>query len=125
MDKQDDYIMPSRAEYIKLARESCSRNHSSNINGKAHNAYKVKEKGLIEDIRTGEARTGEAEGRNFKIFLTRLICASLLFLMVFLMDQFDFSIKQVTVSKIERLVADNIAIEDAQNFFVSFLDKFR
>lgn len=118
MDKQDDLLMPNRAEYIKLARESCSRNQSGGMNGKVHGAYKIKEKILSED-----GTPIHTEGINVKIFLIRLICASLLFLSILLMDQFDFKIKQVTVSQVESLVADSIGIEDAQNFFVSFLDK--
>ena len=41
------------------------------------------------------------------------------------MDQFDFSIKEVNVKQIEELVSDNVGVEEAQNFFVTFLDKLR
>ncbi|WP_033166228.1 hypothetical protein [Clostridium sp. KNHs205] len=128
MDKQEEFMIPNRAEYIKLARESCSRNQSGNLNGKVHTAYKNKEKLMREEfypagVDVPTDRPGQTV--NMKLFLVRLICACLLFLTVILMDQFDFSIKEVNVKQIEELVSDNVGVEEAQNFFVTFLDKLR
>jgi hypothetical protein len=128
MDRQEEFMIPNRAEYIKQARESCSRNQSVNLNGKVQTAYKNKEKLMREEyypvgVDAPTDRPGQTV--NMKIFLVRLICACLLFLTVILMDQFDFSIKEVNVKKIEELVSDNVGVEEAQNFFVTFLDKLR
>lgn len=128
MDKQEDFIIPNRSEYIKLARESCTKNQSGNLNGKIHTAYKNKEKFMREEFYpVGDDAPVDRTGQtlNVKLFLVRLICASLLFLTIILMDQFDFNIKEVNVKQIEELVSDNVGVDEAQNFFVTFLDKFR
>ncbi|SHO45786.1 hypothetical protein [Anaerocolumna xylanovorans] len=126
MDKQEEFMVPNRAEYIRLARESCNRNQSANINGKAKIAYRNKEMLMAGDGSLyGEEDIGTGQKTGMKIFLIRLICASLLFLTVLLMDQFNFHIKQVNVSMIEDQISDSIGVKEAQDFFVSVLDKFK
>lgn len=126
MEKQEEFMVPNRAEYIRLARESCSRNQSVNINGKAKNAYRNKEMFMAGDGNLSEAEyIGTGQSNGMKIFLIRLICASLLFLAVFLMDQFNFHIKQVNVSMIEKQVSNTMEVKEAQDFFVSVWDKFK
>lgn len=127
MEKQEEYMMPSRAEYIRIARESCSRNQSGNVNGKAKSAYRHKEMIMAEDggYTLEDTQVRENQNTGMKIFLIRLICASLLFLMVFLMDQFDFQIKQVNAGKIENQITASMGVKEAQDFFVSLLDKFK
>lgn len=127
MEKQEEYLMPNRAEYIRLARESCSRNQSGNVNNKAKNAYRHKEMFIQDDVgyvmEENDIKAGQNTG--MKIFLVRLICASLLFLMIFLMDQFDFKFKQVNTSMIENQISASMGVKEAQDFFVSVLDKFK
>lgn len=127
MDKQEEYMIPNRAEYIRLARESCNRNQSMNTTGKAKSGYRNKELFIPEDgsFTGAAADMGAGQSRGLKLFLIRLICASLLFLAIFLMDQFNFQIKQVNVSMIESQISDSIGVKEAQDFFVSVLDKFR
>lgn len=126
MDKQEEFMVPNRAEYIRLARESCNRNQSVNINGKAKTAYRNKEMFMAGDGNLSEAEyIGAGQSNGMKIFLIRLICASLLFLAVFLMDQFNFHIKQVNVSMIEKQVSNSMEVKEAQDFFVSVWDKFK
>lgn len=127
MDKQEEFIIPNRAEYIRIARESCNRNQSSNPNSKAKSAYRYKEMVMMDDGSMSEVISGTGAGQTngMKIFLIRLICASLLFLAVFIMDQFKIHTKEVNISRIESQISESAGIKEAQDFFVSVLDKFR
>jgi hypothetical protein len=123
---QEAYQMPSRAEYIRIARESCSRNLGLNHGGKNHSA-KEKDKypyplAAGQDIIGSKTAAKSASIINVKVLLIRIICAAFLFLTVFLMDTFEVSYKSFSSNYIKELVTTNRGVEEAQDFIVAIFE---
>lgn len=133
MDHQEDFSVPSRAEYIKLARESCTRNFNSpGSNSKNNTKMKGENKntrfnlfGKRETTDYYDFTQGEFDLSNgsMKVFLIKTICAFMLFLTVLLIDKLKIEFKGISSNSIENLVSSNEFIEDAENFLVSLFDK--
>jgi hypothetical protein len=135
MDNQEQFTVPSRAEYIRLARESCSKNLSStNGNGKNQGSNKMKGNEKLDKIKIKIWNQGYAgnitENQTLftltpsKLLLIRTVCAFLLFLSVFLIDRFDVKMKIVNSDFIQESILSNQTVEDAENFFVSVFQDF-
>lgn len=133
MDNQEQFTVPSRAEYIRLARESCSKNLSSTHgNSKNQGLYKMKENEKIDKVKLwNHDKVGSiTENQTLftlssgKIILIRTICALLLFLSVFLIDHFDINMKKLNSKFIQESIMSNQTVEDAENFFVSVFQNF-
>lgn len=136
MDNQEKYSVPSRAEVIKIARDSCTRNLSSvNKNNKNQNVIKNKDLSMMDrfelekqtGVKTPFALSGDGlamSSMTVKLFLIRVICAFVLFLTVLLIDKFDVKLKAVNSEFVQELVSTNKGIEDAQDYVVSFFEQF-
>lgn len=133
MDNQEELMAHSRAEYIRLARESCTRNLGSNHSGKNNNQYKEMQKEQRRALST-YAKTETYETTlpdvdsilpvfHFKPVLIRVICCALIFLSVFIIDKFDITIKNFNSNTVKEYISSNEGIEEAQNFFVSLYEK--
>jgi hypothetical protein len=133
MENQEELMTHSRAEYIRLARESCTRNLGANHSGKNNNQYKELQKeqkrALSTYVKTETYQTtvpGEdtiLPVIHFKPILIRVICCALIFLSVFIIDKFDITIKNFTSATVEEYITSNAGIEEAQNFLVSLYEK--
>ena len=129
MDNQEKYSVPSRAEVIKIARDSCSRNLSSvNKNNKNQIVNKNKDQSMMDrfdfEKQTGAKTPFSLNTMTVKFLLIRVICAFVLFLAVLLIDKFDVKINAVNSEFVQELVSTNKGIEDAENFVVSFFEQF-
>lgn len=135
MDNQEHLQALSRDEYIRLARESCTRNLSYNGNYKNHSGSK--NKGYISTDKLKAWDQAETKhkfgftdaGLNWapvkiKSLLIRIICALVLFLAIFLIDKFDVNVKSLNSENIQNLVASDQSIDEAENFFVKLFDQF-
>jgi hypothetical protein len=133
MDHQEDFSMPSRAEYIKLARESCTRNlNAPGLNSKnnskmkddnkdiRYNFLKKKDTSDYYNFSQGEF---DIPNSTMRIFIIRAICAFMLFLTVFIIDKLKIEFKGISSNSIKELVSSNQGMEEAENFFVSLFDK--
>lgn len=132
MENQEELMAHSRAEYIRLARESCTKNLGLNHAGKNHNSYKdlqrEQKKALSTYAKTETFRTS-LPGEEIilpvfpmKIILIRLICCALIFLTVFIIDKFDITIKNFSSETIKEYISSNQGVEEAQDFFVSMYE---
>ncbi|MFV0344077.1 MAG: hypothetical protein ACK5JH_14530 [Anaerocolumna sp.] len=110
MDEQEELISYSRAEYIRLARESCANNLDSHHMGRNTNKVSLPEVNGLPNFRV-------------KSLLIRVICCALIFLFVFIIDKFDISLKNVSVGTIQEWISSNKGIEEAQNFIVQMYEK--
>jgi hypothetical protein len=133
MDHQEDFSTPSRAEYIKLARESCTRNlnapsWSSKNNGKMkdedkESRFSLFKKKDIPDYYSFTQGEFDIPNSSMRLFLIRAVCAFMLFLTIFIIDKLNIEFKGISSKSIKQLVSSNQGIEDAENFFVSLFDK--
>lgn len=134
MDNQEHLQAVSRDEYIRLARESCTRNLSPNGSNRNHggnknkgyiNTDKMKTWDKAEDYHKSDfADTGiKMAPITIKSLLIRVICAMLLFLTIFIIDKFDVKIKTFDSNYIKELVSSNQTIDEAEHFFVSLYEK--
>jgi hypothetical protein len=134
MDNQEHLQAVSRDEYIRLARESCTRNLGPNGSYKNHGGNKNKGYLNNDKMRTWDnaeeyhksdfADTGlNMVPVNIKSLLIRVICAMLLFLTVFIIDKFDFKTKTFDSNHIKQLVSSNQTIDEAEDFVISLYKK--
>ena len=132
MDHQEDFCVPSRAEYIKLARESCTRNlNAQGLNNKNNSKIKDENKNIKGLLKKGAPvdyysfTQGEFDvpSSSIKFFAIRVICAFMLFLTVFIIDKLNIEFRGISSKSIKQLVASNQGVEDAENFLVSLFDK--
>lgn len=137
MDNQEHLQTLSRDEYVRLARESCTRNLSYN-GGNIKNHGMNKNKGYINpdkvrtwdqtDMKSTDMSMTETHFNmtsiNVKSLLIRLICALMLFLTVFLIDKFDVKVKTFDSKYIQDLVSSDQGIDQAENFFVTLFEQF-
>ncbi len=129
---QNDYIVKSRDEYIRMARESCLKNlHPENQGGKGDLHKKDNYKSSHINSRTQYVKE-EGQGlfqllgiqsASMKNLLIRLICALVLFLAILMIDKFDVSIKSFNSGSIEQSITSNQGLEKAEDFFVSVYKK--
>ena len=131
MDHQEDFSVTSRAEYIKLARESCARNlNASHINLK-HNGKKKSDTGKMHHhnkrtyIDSYDFDRGELDisPGSMRAFMIRTVCAIMLFLTVLMIDKLNIEFQGISSHSIEELVSSNDGITKAENFFVSLIEK--
>lgn len=126
MDNQEEYPNLSRAELIKLARDSCSKNLGPvNRNSKEYGLAKQKEQhyydGRAYDL---SGKLSEIPPVSIKFFLIRVICALMIFLTVLLIDKLDINFGSVNSDYIRKCVSSNQEIEDAERIVVSFFEDF-
>ena len=134
MDNQEQLQALSRDEYIRIARESCTRNLGYNGGSKNHNGKMNKGYANAEKIRPWDQSvpshrpelTDSFVLAPFKVksLLIRLICALVLFLSVFLFDKFDLKVKTFNSKNIQEMVSSSQSIDDAENFFVNLFEQF-
>lgn len=133
MDNQEDFSVPSRAEYIKLARESCTRNFNTpggnsknnakmkdENNNTRHNLFSKKDTTDYYDYTQGDF---DISNGSMKVFLIKTICAFMLLFTVLIIDKLNIEYKGISSNAIKNLVSSNAFIEDAENFFVSLFEK--
>lgn len=130
MDNQEELYPQSRAEYIRLARESCTRNLGINNLGKNRNLYKEmykeQRKALMASYSdANQDKFGDTtilSSVNMKFLLLRIICCCLLFLSVFIFDKFDITIKDFNVDTVKQYITSNEGVKEAQDFFISLYE---
>lgn len=128
---QNDYIVKSRDEYIRMARESCLKNlHPESQGGKGdlnkkeiHRLSHNNSASSYKDNGAGFFQMLGIKNTNLKYLLIRLICAMVLFLAILMIDRFDVSIKSFNSGFIEKSITSNQGIEKAEDFFVSVYKK--
>lgn len=133
MENQEELMDYSRAEYIRLARESCTRNLGSNHSGKYSNQYKElqrEQKKALSAYTKTEINHQSLPGDDYalpvfhyKTLLIKIICCALIFLSVYIIDKFDISYKNFSSTTVKEYISSNEGIEEAQNFFVSIYEK--
>ncbi len=133
MENQEELMDYSRAEYIKLARESCTRNLGMNHAGKNSNQYKElqrEQKRALAAYAKTESYHDALPGENYtlpvihyKTLLIKVICCALIFLSVFILDKFDITYKNFSSNTVKEYISSTGGIEEAQNFFVSIYEK--
>ena len=128
---QNDYIVKSRDEYIRMARESCIKNlHPESQGGKGDlhkkEIYRQSHSNSVSSYKgegTGLFQMLGIKNTNIKYLLIRLICALVLFLAILIIDKFEVSIKSFNSNYIEKSITSNQGIEKAEDFFVSVYKK--
>jgi hypothetical protein len=131
MDNQEQLSATSRAEYIRMARESCSRNigNGTNKNYGAKNKENIKyEKQGTWNPPDMKSLTMPEKGVAFSSFhlktmLIRITLALALFLSVFLFDKFGVKINNFSSADVQSLISSNQSIDEAENFFVNLYEK--
>lgn len=122
MDNQEEYSVPSRAEFIKLARESCTKNLSSvNCNSKNQPSLRYKEPNKNNELSLWKQ---ELPTISIKLFLIRTICAVMLFLTVLFIDKMDIKWKSLSSEFIQECISSNQGIENAEEVVASFFEKY-
>lgn len=134
MDNQNDYIVPSREEYIRLARESClknlgnnpremdtNKNNKVNLVGSPY-SYEKNDYGRESFfIPSGKMNLNQ---KWIKHLLIRSICALLLFLTIFLIDKFKFTYKELSSQKIETIVTSSKGFDATEDYIVNLFKSF-
>jgi hypothetical protein len=137
MDNQEEFSTLSRADLIKLARESCTKNlssrnfnsrnlasrnlSSSNLDSMYRNS---KDKRLYGNTYTMTGKKFELPPFSIKFFVIRLLCALMIFLTVLMIDKMNINLKVVNSENIKNCVASNQEIENAEELVVSFFEDF-
>ena len=134
MDNQEQLQALSRDEYIRIARESCTRNLGYNggtkNHGKMNKGYAYTEKIRPWDQSEPSHRSELVDSHftiapfKVKSLLIRLICALVLFLSIFLFDKFDLKVKTFNSKNIQEMVSSNQSIDEAETFFVNLFEQF-
>lgn len=145
-----DYSNPisiSRAEYIRQAREACLRQLSEvqstaraydsyyleplSANTVAPEAGQARHKGLFRDgfgyvgnkavdIELEEELTGK-EQAAFRFLIIRMVCAIVLFLMIFAFDKLNVKIGAFTPDKIQEYVTGKDNLKELEEMFVTWM----
>ncbi|HWT76851.1 MAG TPA: hypothetical protein VN258_19295 [Mobilitalea sp.] len=134
----DSPITISRAEYIRQAREACLRQLSNtqiysrpyDVNymepveesPEQFNNKKAKAWNLFheEEAASKEVDTPQ-EIASFRFLIIRTICAVVLFLTIFLIDKFEFTIGNLTPGMIQEYVTGNDSLQSLEDFIVTWL----
>lgn len=129
MDNQNDYMVSSRQEYIRLARESCLKNLGSNPKdmdtSKKNNVSLLGSPYSYEKNEYGKESYLISGGKiNFnqpwmKRLLIRTICALVLFLSIYAMDKFNFTYKALNSQSIETIVTTSRGFDATEDYFVN------
>lgn len=111
MDNEDMYSKTSRAEMIRLARESCS----SRLEGQPYNKQSSRrEKNNSEEL------LSEAAFR-IRFFIIRLLCAVFIFAAFVLIDYFNVSYNDFSSEKIVEYIRNNDSIENLEDYISSYI----
>lgn len=126
MDNQEEYAALSRADFIKLARESCSKNLSPvSRSNKESNLFRQKEYRGYENKSYGASNSGfDIPPVTIKLFLIRFICALMIFLTILIIDKLDLNHKTVNSEYFQECLASNQGIKDAEEAVASFISDF-
>ncbi|MDF2908652.1 MAG: putative rane protein [Herbinix sp.] len=131
-------IPVSRAEYIRQARESCLRQLSTmQSTARAYDSYYLDtalQNAEVEQSkkpRTNQLfHEGSEMGRDeealleiaaFRFLIVRMVCALVIFLSIFLIDKFDFSIGEFSSTKIEEYVSGKDNMKQLEKFVITLL----
>ncbi|MDF2541660.1 MAG: putative rane protein [Herbinix sp.] len=129
--------MLSRAEYIRQAREACLR--QLNAASMSNYPYSTMRSDAMEETpesieeekkpralnflkETASVEDNAKEVASFRSLMIRTICAIVLFLSFFLMDQFDVKLGKFTNDLVQEYVTGNDGLEMLEDMMVSFLD---
>lgn len=127
MDNQNDYMVSSREEYIRLARESCLKNLGNNTGD--INTSKTNQVNLLgspysyETNEYGKESFLISSGKiNFnqpwiKRLLIRTICALVLFLSIYAIDKLNFTYKELNSQSIETIVTTSRGFDATEEYF--------
>ncbi len=131
-------IPVSRAEYIRQARESCLRQLSTvQSTARAYDSYYLdsalqnadaeqNKKSNVnrlfhEGTEMGKDEDSLQEIAAFRFLIVRLVCALVIFLSIFLIDKFDFSIGEFSSSEIEEYVSGKDNMKQLENYVITLL----
>lgn len=129
MDNQNDYMVSSREEYIRLARESCIKNL-----GNSHGDMDVSKKNKVNILGSPYSYDKNEYGKesyliarekmNFnqpwvKRLLIRTICALVLFLSIYAIDRLNFTYKELNSQSIETIVTTSRGFDATEDYFVN------
>lgn len=131
-------IPVSRAEYIRQARESCLRQLSTmQSTARAYDSYYLdsalqnaeveqnKKPRINRLFHEGNEVSKDEEALQeiiaFRFLIVRLVCAMLLFLSIFLIDKFNFSIGEFSSAKIEEYVSGKDNMKQLEDFVITLL----
>lgn len=133
MEESEQYHTPSREEYIKLARENCSKNlgtwsrgtYDSDINARKKQD-KLESLFLRRKKGSGRSLSGQLLSKSFemRMFLLRTVVAIVLFLFFVLMQKFDLNILSLTTELIEESVVTNQNLEEAEKYIENYIFKW-
>jgi hypothetical protein len=134
MDNQNDYMVSSREEYIRLARESCLKNLGNNSGEMDTNKknkvnlvgspYSYDKTDYGKDtffIPGGKLNLNQ---KWIKHLLIRTICALVLFLTIFLVDKLKFTYKELNSQSIETIVTSSKGFDATEDYFVNLFKSF-
>jgi hypothetical protein len=137
-----DYYNPaipvSRAEYIRQARESCLRQLSTmQSTARAYDSYyldaalqnaegeqnrKPKPYRLFQEgIEQGKDEDSLRELAAFRFLIIRMVCAFIIFLSIFLIDKFDFSVGNFNSVKIQEYISGKDSLKELEEFVITLL----
>lgn len=145
-----DYSNPisiSRAEYIRQAREACLRQLSEvQSTARAYDSYYleplqknavtpeagvVRHKGLFRDGLGYSGNNAENPEMNeeitwkeqaaFRFLIIRMVCAIVLFLVIFMFDKFDLKIGAFTPDKVQEYVTGKDSLKELEEKLVTWL----
>ena len=129
MDNQNDYMVSSREEYIRLARESCLKN-LGNKSEDVDTSKKSKINLLTSPYSYEKNNYGKesyiiSSGKiDFnqpwvKRVLIRTICALVLFLAIYAIDKLKFTYKELNSQSIETIVTSSQGFDATEDYFVN------
>ncbi len=138
LDYYNPAIPVSRAEYIRQARESCLRQLSTmQSTARAYDSYyldsalqnaeveqnkKTKANRLFQEgTEVGSDDEAMQEIAAFRFLIARLVCALVIFLSIFLIDKFDFSIGKFSSDKIEEYVSGKDNMKQLEEYVITLL----
>jgi len=127
----------SREEYIRQARESCIRQLSTiqrssqkaydltyyddpSVNSEVTNRKRARALHLFHDDNTKEENTPQ-EIAAFRFLMIRMVCAIVIFLSIFLIDKFDFTIGSFNTQIVEEYVTGNDTLQQLENIIMTWL----
>lgn len=124
MDKLgSENIRKSRADHIKEARESCTRN--LNPAAKAHRRSPTRSNDPSSNTykKKGFSSWDYSKKGPLKAVLIRVACAFAIFITVITINLLDSKYKTDYGNKISTYVTSNVSIEKAQDILVTILEK--
>ncbi len=131
-------IPVSRAEYIRQARESCLRQLSTmQSTARAYDSYYLDNALQNVDVEQNKMSSvnrlfheGNEIGKDeetmqeiaaFRFLIVRMVCALVIFLSIFLIDKFDFSIGEFSTATIEEYVSGKDNMKQLEEYVIALL----